>query len=588
MDNSKEVSEGGALLERIKRVILKKSAGEEPPSEDSSSVPEEPSVAERKPVNVPANSLLFSLWYESTHAVRKDNGMKGEGDGLIPEFELILEETDQLALPLTPEEAEAEKYRAIVHLMMKARSRWHTTRPDVSGKEPSVDADVCIYVAKNRLVAWAFAFPPAGEGKKLERFQLEEALKGASVCEGIQEGQLDYIVREQPFFRLVPVACGTPMVPGEDGRLEEKYEREPERMFGTDQYGNLDYHIQNNIQNIHAGDVICKVCLPTKGKDGRDVLGNVIPERAGKTVRIPMGQNTSLNEDGTELKADVDGRLRYEGGKFCIRPVIRVSGDVDFHVGNIDFLGDVYITGSICEGFSVKAEGTISVGGVVERAFVEAGRDVVVSRGILGNDSTVVKAGGSVFAKYFENCVVYAGEDIHAGAVLSSYLYSDRSIFVRSNRGTVIGGKLVAAVSIEAEVIGCQAERITTLIVGERPYVQQQKDSILLTLKELEGERERVEKNLCFLDRMDEVSSEKLHKIASGRLRHSNLESEESRLKKQLEELGETALDVSKCRIRAGTIYPTVRVSMGEFSRTISERISMCDIHVSEDELLLR
>lgn len=158
---------------------------------------------------------------------------------------------------------------------------------------------------------------------------------------------MDYIVREQPFFRLVPVACGTPMVPGEDGRLEEKYEREPERMFGTDQYGNLDYHIQNNIQNIHAGDVICKVCLPTKGKDGRDVLGNVIPERAGKTVRIPMGQNTSLNEDGTELKADVDGRLRYEGGKFCIRPVIRVSGDVDFHVGNIDFLGDVYITGSI-------------------------------------------------------------------------------------------------------------------------------------------------------------------------------------------------------------------------------------------------
>lgn len=51
-----------------------------------------------------------------------------------------------------------------------------------------------------------------------------------------------------------------------------------------------------------------------------------------------------------------------------MKPLFYVYGDVDFNVGNIDFLGDVHISGDVREDFVVHATGTVTVDGLVEGA----------------------------------------------------------------------------------------------------------------------------------------------------------------------------------------------------------------------------
>ena len=80
---------------------------------------------------------------------------------------------------------------------------------------------------------------------------------------------------------------------------------------------------------------------------------------------------------------------------------------MDFSTGDINFLGDVCIHGDICSGFTVRAIGNITVGGVVEACTVEAGGDLVVSGGVQGDNQAVIRAQRNIFAKFIENSCVY-------------------------------------------------------------------------------------------------------------------------------------------------------------------------------------
>lgn len=597
-EKQKEPIKNTSLFERLKETILKKNIEPEPVKEQpeipstsglSASSPDDaPETQNRGIVSVPTNSLLFSLWYEWNMAVNGEAEEAPEGNSpLMPELELILEKSDAVTLPLTTEELESEKQRAQMQLLIRAKTHHQLTRPNEEGVTPTVDAEVTIYVAHRRMAAWAFVFPPSGEGRPLQRAQLDAALTAYSVSAGIFHESLDYIIDKQPYFKLIPIASGTPMIPGTNGWVEEKYPRSLEKTFGTTDRGNVDYRIQNYVQIIHTGDVICEAIPPTLGEDGIDVLGTVIPAKNGTPAKLTAGQNTSLDEENTKITAAMDGHLVYESGKFQVKPVFFVNGDVDFNVGNIDFLGDVHVSGNILEDFIVHASGTITVEGLVEGALLEAGRDVIIANGILGDDKSVIKAGGSVQAEYIENSIIYAGENVRASTIISSYIYSDNEIIVRSGRGTIIGGKLVAANLIDAGIIGCRAERPTTLIIGELPYIQQQKEEIALILEKIQKETKEIERTIQFFANTANGDPEKLQNAANYRLHRSTLAMQAAHLQKQLEEFAERKTDVANCKIVANSIFPVTQIYIQDYSYTITEETKHRTIRMGPESILL-
>ena len=132
---------------------------------------------------------------------------------------------------------------------------------------------------------------------------------------------------------------------------------------------------------------------PTEGEPGYTVLNQEIPAKSGKAVPLPKGRNTEINAEGDALVALMAGHVEFTGHNFQVKPVLDIAGNVDFSTGNIKFLGDVNIKGDVLTGFTVRAMGSIWVGGVIEAgSTVEAGGDLTVVKGILGDGSKIGRA----------------------------------------------------------------------------------------------------------------------------------------------------------------------------------------------------
>lgn len=332
-EEKKDLNKHLSLFERIKESILKKNGEDElEPSETeqasetvSHEFEDEP-AAGRGVVNVSPDSLLFSIWKDWKEISEADNAKEENLEETLNELEgleIVLEESGAQELPLNNSEIELEKQRAAVQLMIKSKKYHQLIQPNEEGEVPNLDAYIVIHVAQRRMAAWAFVFPPSGAGKPLKRSQVYMALHEHSVCAGINQDAVNYLIEEQPYFKLVPIAYGTPMIPGKDGSIEERFKREVEKTFAVNERGDVDYRVQNYIQSIRTGDVICEAIPPTDGVDGVDVLGSVIPAKNGEPAKLLAGQNTTLSEDKTKIVASMDGHLMYESGKFHKTAVFR-------------------------------------------------------------------------------------------------------------------------------------------------------------------------------------------------------------------------------------------------------------------------
>ncbi len=558
----------------------------------------EPKIPDgRGVIQVSEQSLLYTLWQEWLPVkAEAENG-----------YYLIMERPSETPVPMDDAALDAEKQRMLMKLLMESKKRHRLVHPEekpkvpAEGEEPEeekppvipdLDADAVIFVSKGAMGAWIMLFPPNGEGKAFSYEDLLEVLEAESIVYGVDTDRLQQLADAPSYFETVLIARGLPEIPGQDGWVKENYSRELDNTFAVDEFGNVDYRSRVNMQVVHAGDVICEAFPPTEGTPGKKVTGTEIPAADGKPAKLPRGTNTNLNEEQNQLLASRDGNLQYMRECFCVQPLYQVNGDVDYSVGNIDFVGDVYISGDVKSGFVVKAKGNIVIDGLVEGAVLEATGNISIRKGVLGDDRAVIRSQQSVSAQYLENCIVYAGDKVETSSIITSCVYSDNAIIARSGRGTIIGGKLVATKLISATVIGCRAERMTELTIGEVPMLKQEKEDLLAELNEVEKEEMALERNIAYLD-IDDVEEDenrarnRAQLLAKFRLQKSVLSVKKGQLQKKLEELEQKETDASKCKVISDTVYPRTKVYFGNECCTIEQQTFRCNIHMQEGELVV-
>lgn len=444
--------------------------------------------------------------------------------------------------------------------------------------EPTLDMDAeCkLYVSRDKMLAWFFLFPPLGEGK-LPVEEMGKLLRDGGIITGVRTEVMLRIAQDRPYFRFIPIAIGTPPVEGEDGSVIERYARTREKEVMVDEKGLADYKYQNYVYQVMKGDVLCDIILPVPGQSGLRVDGSVVQPKPVRAAKVPMGVNTAVTEDGLQLVATMDGHLEFTGQSFHVRPVLVVKGDVDYEVGNIQFTGDVHIQGDVRENFIVSATGSVTVDGLVEAATIEAGGDLTITRGVVGDNRAFLKSNGCVRVKYLENCVVYAGKTVYADCIMNSQIFSDVSIEVLSGRGSVIGGALTAAEKIKAKMIGAQSGRRTELTLGVLPFVQNELSTIEGDLEANEKEKQELDKQLNYLERAQglEGASAKLAKI---RMRRTVLDMKEQNLIKRREKLEPMVPDISRCRLECDEVYPITNLTVLEAVWTAKEIRRHCRI----------
>lgn len=475
-------------------------------------------------------------------------------------------EDARLRMVLAQQQAEARR----------AESGEEGEKPEEADLIPNMDAECKLYVSRDKMLAWFFLFPPLGEGS-LPVENIGRLLRENGVITGVRTEVMLRIAQDKPYFRFVPIAVGTPPVQGKDGSVIERYARKREKEVMIDEKGLADYKYQNYVYQVLKGDVLCDIILPVQGQSGLRVDGSVVQPKPVKAAKVPMGVNTVVTEDGLQLVATMDGHLEFTGQSFHVRPVLVVKGDVDYEVGNIQFTGDVHIQGDVRENFTVSATGSVTVDGLVEAATIEAGGDLTITRGVVGDNRAFLKSNGCVRVKYLENCVVYAGKTVYADCIMNSQIFSDVSIEVLSGRGSVIGGALTAAEKIKAKMIGAQSGRRTELTLGVLPFVQNELSSIEGDLEANEKEKEELDKQLNYLERAQglEGASAKLAKI---RMRRTVLNMKEQNLMKRREKLEPMVPDISRCRLECDEVYPITNLTVLEAVWTAKEIRRHCRI----------
>ena len=540
-----------------------------------------PAAPEETP---PPEQPRHRLELPQDHALHKLWSVYREQAGWQPKPDLTLEEPLDPLLP--DEEGKAELLRLQMVVNSSANGRLEllrTQKKEGEGEQsslPDLDALVTVFLSKDCLTAWLLLYPPVGEGKEPDRETLDQALEQQQVCYGVDEALLEALPQDpERYFKLFPVARGRAPLPGIDGRIVDIFPRAQERKLTVDENNRVDYSNLDFIHNVEQGGVICRIIPPVDGTPGRTVQDQEVPAKNGKPASAPKGRNTELSEDGGALVATITGHVEYSGRGFQVRPVLDIPANVDFSVGNINFLGDVCIHGDVCSGFTVRAMGSITVNGVVEACTLEAGRDLVVARGVQGDNQAVIRAQGSVFAKYLENTCVYAKQDLESECIINCDVYCGGAVKVRSGHSKIIGGKVHAAHEVSAGVVGSRVGNRTDIALGGQPCEEFDHELLLKEIQELEETMERTERQPDSPSKISHMAKLRMQLMLS----RGKLETLEKERQLPLEEDQDPGLRRMKC----DTVFPGTILTIGGVVHHFEDKLSPCSATLADGEIRL-
>ena len=217
--------------------------------------------------------------------------------------------------------------------------------------------------------------------------------------------------------------------------------------------------------------MVARLTPADPGEDGVDVYGGYIKPREVKEPKFSFGRNLKVSEDGLELISEINGNVTLVDDKVFVSNIYEVN-DVDTSTGNIEYDGDVHVNGNVNAGFSVKASGNVEVRGVVEGALVEAGGDIIITRGMNGMGKGEIIAGRNIVAKFLENAKAKAEGYIHSEAIIHSRIISKSDVIVTGKKGFITGGSVQALGNVEAKIIGSEMGVDTDIQVGQDPSIK--------------------------------------------------------------------------------------------------------------------
>lgn len=417
----------------------------------------------------------------------------------------------------------------------------------------------------------------------------EEILKdlaGRRITFGIDE---EAIERGLEHGAQTVIAKGKPPEAGKDAKIIRKFNAEQKGKLAEDKYGRVDYKNLNLFILAKKGDILAERVPHTMGVEGTNVFGDTIKSKPGKPKPVPAGKNTEI-QDENFVVATIDGQIVEANNKFSVDPRLEIKGDIGVGTGNIDFVGAVDVSGSVQQGFKVKATGTVSINGGVNGGVVE-GYNVVIKGGIIGAGpgKGVVVAQEDVQAAFVENGTIEAGGEIQiSDVVLHSDLRAGIRIIVEGKRGLVTGGYLAAGEEICAKVIGNPALVASRLVVGVNPSLQKRYQAACKEYSESKKKLKQLTQALNTLGKIDVsmLPPQRAEQIAQLTRSQFPLAGQVERSERLIKELEEQIAQMKNGRIRVSDrVYPGQKLIVNSIVKHIQTEEQHCTFQVEDDEV---
>lgn len=447
------------------------------------------------------------------------------------------------------------------------------------------EPEVQVLVSRDRMEATLQIVSPKGS-RQVTMDEVMAKIKNAGIVYGLDHSAINNAY-DRPGMR---VTCARGLLPinGSDAIIRYHIDMEIKGKPVELEDGRVDYKNLNMFTTVHEGEVLAEKIPPTPGTPGIDILGQQVHPRAGKDLVLPLGKN--VRAEGNNIIAALSGQFIPANNKLNIVPVIEVNGDVDLSTGNIDFIGNVIIRGSVQAGFSVKAEGNVEVMGTVSGGIVE-GRNVQIRMGVQGMNRGKITATESLLTKFIENATVSAGKDvIVTDVILHSNVSAGKKIVVEGRRGLIAGGKASAGEEIRAKVVGTLLASATDLEVGVNPQLREEYQLVRKDIKKNELSLDQTQKALNILRAMDQSTMPKdkremLLKLTKAQF-HIVGYLEISRNRMLEIELSFEEMKYGRIKI-ADIVYPGVKIVIGSLVKPIREHLKFVTFFAEEGEIII-
>lgn len=206
--------------------------------------------------------------------------------------------------------------------------------------------------------------------------EIKDELKKHNIVYGINEKQLEFV--KDGTFESVIIAKGEK--PVNDIPSDIKLLFTPSQMIfpEVNSKEKVDYKNLFRISNVNCGDKIAEIIPGIPGKDGMNVLGQVVKRDYIRSTPITAVQGCEIKDN--DVIATINGKAHISNRQISVNPVYSIE-NVNMETCNIKFNGDIEVYDSVEDNMAVKSGGSLDVSQNVNTADVVSGGDV----NIIGN-----------------------------------------------------------------------------------------------------------------------------------------------------------------------------------------------------------
>lgn len=414
-----------------------------------------------------------------------------------------------------------------------------------------------------------------------------EKLENEGISHGICKQEIEEFCNRGKYYLKLKAAVGTPPIQGEDGVLEFHFETSRRGLPKENSDGTIDYKDLDLIHNVLQDQLLCSIIPPKEGIDGTTIFGDKVPAQIGKKVHVNHGKNTYLSEDESKIYSKTSGNVRYERRTIIVDDVYQINGDVGPATGNITFEGTVKVTGHVLEGFHIDAKEDILIKGRVEGCNLTAGRNIMINDGVNGMKKGLIKAEGDVTCKFVETGNIICGGDFRCDVAMSSTVEAGKSIIVKGERASLIGGDYSAGKSIIVRNVGSEKNISVNLRIN--PQWETEKIYLEEELEEITAEIEGIDEEIEELRRFDNLSAtiaQKTVSIHRNLTRKDTLVNEMTKIRKKLEEINDQKHSPDYRIVCTGKAFDGVKITIGQASMRIMNTLSHQSFYLNDGEIV--
>ncbi len=286
------------------------------------------------------------------------------------------------------------------------------------------------------------------------------------------------------------------------------------------QDGRADFKNQDRSTLVTEGQPLVElVRFGGEGEDGVDVLGRALKPPVDPRSAPPPQWDASVREERTPegnvlLVAARTGELYFEGNRLSIVQGKQVAGDVGPATGNVRFPGAVQVSGSVLGGYTVFAEGDVTISGSVEAALVSSDGSIRIGEGIKGRRKATLRARKTLEAAFAEQALLLAVEGVNLrGACLLSNVKTNGRLVLGGDKGVLIGGVVRARKGVEVQNLGSENGIKTEVSFGQDYLLADQAEAEEREIERLKALILQTDKRMKDLERggfsLDEVRQDK-------------------------------------------------------------------------------